>query len=56
MAQMAHSINSKFCIEGIETEDELERIKNIKPDYIQGYYFGKPMSLADFEYKFAGAQ
>lgn len=56
LAQMAHSINSKFCIEGIETEEELERIKHIGPDYIQGYYFGKPMSLADFEHKFAKVQ
>ena len=53
---MTHSINSKFCIEGIETEEELERIKHIGPDYIQGYYFGKPMSLVDFEHKFAKVQ
>lgn len=52
MSDMTHSIDSKFCIEGIETSEELERICHIKPDYIQGYYFGKPMPLEQFECKF----
>ena len=42
MVQMAHCIQIKLCIEGIETEDELEYISQMQPDYIQGYYFGKP--------------
>ena len=53
MSDMTHSINSKFCIEGIETKEELDRIKQINPDYIQGYYFGKPMPLLEFEHRFA---
>ena len=52
MSDMTHSIDSKFCIEGIETKEELERICQIKPDYIQGYYFGKPMPLEQFEHEF----
>lgn len=52
MADMTHSIGSKFCIEGIETEEELERISGISPDYIQGYYYGKPCPLGEFMDKF----
>ena len=48
MADMTHSIDSKFCIEGIETEDELNKISKIGPDYIQGYYFGKPCAYDIF--------
>ncbi len=48
MADMTHSIDSKFCIEGIETEDELNQICKMGPDYIQGYYFGKPCSYENF--------
>ena len=48
MADMTHSIDSKFCIEGIETEEELNKICKMGPDYIQGYYFGKPCSYGDF--------
>lgn len=48
MADMAHSIDLKFCIEGIETKEELERISKMGPDYIQGFYFGKPCPLEQF--------
>ena len=52
MSDMTHSIGSKFCIEGIETKEELERISSINPDYIQGYYYGKPCPLGEFMDKF----
>lgn len=45
---MAHSIQLKVCIEGIEEENELETVKNLEPDYIQGYYFGKPVASDEF--------
>lgn len=48
MADMTRSINTKFCIEGIETSQELDKICGIGPDYIQGYYFGRPCSYSDF--------
>lgn len=48
MSDMTHSIGSKFCIEGIETKEELDRIRKIDPDYIQGYYYGKPCPLSEF--------
>lgn len=52
MSDMTHSIGSRFCIEGIETKEELERISSINPDYIQGYYYGKPCPLGEFMDKF----
>ncbi len=48
MANMSHSINSKFCIEGIETEEELVKISRMGPDFVQGYYFGKPCAIEQF--------
>lgn len=52
MVELTHSINSKLCIEGIETKEELERICTLNPDYIQGFYFGKsypgPTFLAEY--------
>jgi diguanylate cyclase (GGDEF)-like protein len=48
MADLTRSINTKFCIEGIETNQELHKICGIKPDYIQGYYFGKPCAYHEF--------
>lgn len=48
MSAMVHDIDLKLCIEGIETEEELERICRIEPDYIQGYYYGRPCPLGEF--------
>lgn len=51
MIAMSHGISLKLCIEGIETEDELAKINEIGPDYIQGYFFGRPVTLAEFREK-----
>lgn len=48
MADMIHGIHLKLCVEGIETKEELDRINKIGPDYIQGFYFGKPCPLEQF--------
>ena len=48
MSDMTHSIDLNFCIEGIETKEELDKICGIDPDYIQGYYFGKPSPFHQF--------
>lgn len=48
MVDMTHNIDLKLCIEGVETEEELEKIRRIGPDYIQGYYFGRPCPLNSF--------
>lgn len=48
MVELTHSINSKLCIEGIETREELDRISALNPDYIQGFYFGKSYPGATF--------
>ncbi len=52
MADMVHDIDLKICIEGIETKEELDRICEIGPDYIQGYYFGRPSPVAQFMEQF----
>ena len=54
MAEMTHSIDSKFCIEGIETKEELNKICAMNPDYIQGYYFGKPCAYEVFLHNYVG--
>ena len=48
MVRMAHSIQLKMCIEGIETAEELDKISQMGPDYIQGYYFGRPCPYDTF--------
>ncbi|MBR2044929.1 MAG: GGDEF and EAL domain-containing protein [Agathobacter sp.] len=50
--QLVHSLGLKICIEGIETEAELQEIKKLGPDYIQGYYYGKPCPADEFIFEF----
>lgn len=49
---MVHSINLKICIEGVETEDDLARLMPMNPEFIQGYYFGRPCGETEFVKKF----
>ncbi|MBC2850046.1 EAL domain-containing protein [Cetobacterium sp. 8H] len=39
----AHALNLKVVGEGVETQEELEILKNMKIDYVQGYLFSKPL-------------
>ena len=52
VTELAHSMNLMVCYEGVETEEELESVKRLRPDYIQGYYYGKPMNAAAFTKRF----
>ena len=46
--KMAHEMGVKICAEGVETKEELEKIRNLGADYIQGYYYGRPVGHMDF--------
>lgn len=52
MSGMVHTLNLNVCVEGIETEDERNRIQELSPDYIQGFYFGRPCPYQQFSEQF----
>lgn len=41
--KMCKKINKKVVTEGIEDEEMLTMVKNMGADYVQGYYFSKPV-------------
>lgn len=45
---LAHLIGAKVTAEGVETEQQLQFLREAGCDYIQGYYFYKPMPEEDF--------
>lgn len=49
---MAHSLELKLCIEGVETSDDLRQLRDPGADYIQGYLFGKPYPAVEFEKRY----
>lgn len=49
--ELAHALNLTVCYEGVETKEDYECVLELNPDYIQGYYFSKPLTAAEFEEK-----
>ncbi len=46
---MAKSMEAPIIVEGVETGEETEFIRNLGCRYVQGYYFFRPMTVTDFE-------
>jgi diguanylate cyclase (GGDEF)-like protein len=46
---MAHGLRLEVIAEGVETAEQWDYLKSLDCDFVQGYYFGKPMPQADFE-------
>ena len=48
MITMAHGLQIKVIAEGIETQNELEFLRDQGCDAVQGYYFSKPLPAEQF--------
>ncbi|WP_084306572.1 bifunctional diguanylate cyclase/phosphodiesterase [Phytopseudomonas flavescens] len=51
---MAHSLNMTVIAEGVETQDQLDFLRNHECDEVQGYLLGRPMPAHQFEAQFCG--
>lgn len=49
MVQMAHSLGLKTIAEGVESQEQLEILKEMGCDMAQGYYFSKPIPPEEVE-------
>lgn len=49
ITQLAHTLKVKVVAEGVETLDELKVVCGLGVDYIQGYFFSKPLPLDELE-------
>ena len=52
--QLCHSTGAAICQEGIETEEQLEAMRNAQVELVQGFLLGKPMPAEEFERTFFG--
>lgn len=46
--QLAKMLKLKTVAEGVETKEQMERIRSLGGDYIQGYYYSKPLPADEF--------
>jgi diguanylate cyclase (GGDEF)-like protein len=49
---LAHGLGAKALAEGVETVEQVEILTQLGCDYLQGFYFEKPLPISEFEKKY----
>lgn len=49
IVNMAEKLNIRTVAEGIETQEQMEFLKNVHCDVVQGYFFSRPLPVREFE-------
>jgi EAL domain-containing protein (putative c-di-GMP-specific phosphodiesterase class I) len=44
---ISHQMNCKVIAEGVETQEQRSKLKQMRIDYAQGYYFSRPGHITD---------
>ena len=50
--KMCKKLKIKTVAEGIETKEQVNFLKKVGCDIIQGYYFSEPITISEFEEKY----
>jgi len=46
---LGHTLGMKIVVEGVETREMVDMLKTFGCDYMQGYFFAKPLPVLDFQ-------
>ena len=49
VVKMAKLLDLPVIVEGVETEEQKDFLESISCEYVQGYYFARPMPPMDYE-------
>ena len=49
MIELGHNLGMEIVVEGIETKNMVELLASYGCDYMQGYYFSKPLPVFEFQ-------
>ncbi len=52
IVSLAHQLNMTVVAEGIEEKEQVDYLTQIGCDCVQGYYYAKPMPIAEFEERY----
>lgn len=52
VAELAKTIDIKICAEGVENPVQYKVLQDMNVQYVQGYYFDKPLPRREFEAKY----
>ena len=48
MVDILHKMNMSVVVEGIETEEQMQVMKDMGVEYIQGFYYSRPVPEKEF--------
>ncbi|MBW1750018.1 MAG: EAL domain-containing protein [Deltaproteobacteria bacterium] len=54
--ELAHNLGMKVVAEGVEDKETAARLKELKCDILQGYYYSRPLAIEDFTKWFASCR
>lgn len=54
ITELSDKLGAKVCVEGVEDSAQLQMLRDMNVNFIQGYYYGKPIPYEEFEKKFLG--
>ena len=46
---LGHNLNLKLIAEGVENAEQQEALRELKCEYVQGFFFQKPLPAEDFK-------
>jgi polar amino acid transport system substrate-binding protein len=49
MIELGHNLGMKIVVEGVESKPMVEILRSYGCDYIQGYYFSRPLPVFEFQ-------
>lgn len=52
IAELSRKLEVQVCVEGVEEKSQLDTLKDMDINMVQGYYYGKPMTVEQFEKRF----
>jgi EAL domain-containing protein (putative c-di-GMP-specific phosphodiesterase class I) len=47
IAELGRSLNMRVTVEGVENERQVEFLRDVDCDQVQGFFFGRPMPIID---------
>lgn len=54
ITELSDKVGARVCVEGVEQKEQLDILRDMNVNMVQGYYYGKPMPYKDFEKEFLG--
>ena len=49
IVELSDTIDTSIIVEGVENKNQLDILKDLGVDYIQGFYYGRPVPAEEFE-------